>query len=727
MRLSTYFATFALLSFVPAFAAQTGAPPPAKSPTDLSGAWQLLVDDSVIAEKRGVVRRYHAFEKDARNPVLVADRPWEGKVVYVYGSVLPGVDGRGYRMWYHAWAAGEYRNLYATSPDGVRWEKPTLGLVEFEGSKANNILFRRTKEDHLPVVLATPEDPHPARRYKLVNYDYGRTKPNNLTSGFYGAYSADGIHWTDVPRNPILADPGDVGNFVWDARAKRYVAYTKVFAPVDGYRRRAVGFTATTDFEKFPPSELILVPDKIDDRWVTQDKQHTDFYGLCGFPYESGYIGLLWIFRIVDGKNDGPLVVEIVSSRDGVKWHRQEGDRPPVLDVGPKGSWDGGMITTVNQPLVEGDRIKLFYGGSKHSHGSGTKDTGAGVGIATLRKDGFASLDAAAETGSVTTRGLRGVRGPLRINGDFRAGSLRVEVLDASGRTLPGYGASDCLAVARDGTDLPVTWRDRATLPASAAEISLRFHYTGGSLYSFHAGPAVTLADEARTPDLAIDFEREQSAAPIVLKGAAKIQPAEGGNRVLALKAAGDGADLPGTANLGKNFTLAARVKMTGTQLARLFSAHRGTGEFATGELVFDVNPRSGVVRLVVNGQRVLSHPRYFADKQVHHFAATFANGDVVLYLDGVRVGDGRLRQGSAHLFSDRTIIEHFGAGRSEVGVTLVGDLRIGEDPGTRFITSPKSEDNNQPTEQLSGTVDDILVARRALSETEVLALSRGK
>ena len=323
MRLSTYFATFALLSFVPAFAAQTGAPPPAKSPTDLSGAWQLLVDDSVIAEKRGVVRRYHAFEKDARNPVLVADRPWEGKVVYVYGSVLPGVDGRGYRMWYHAWAAGEYRNLYATSPDGVRWEKPTLGLVEFEGSKANNILFRRTKEDHLPVVLATPEDPHPARRYKLVNYDYGRTKPNNLTSGFYGAYSADGIHWTDVPRNPILADPGDVGNFVWDARAKRYVAYTKVFAPVDGYRRRAVGFTATTDFEKFPPSELILVPDKIDDRWVTQDKQHTDFYGLCGFPYESGYIGLLWIFRIVDGKNDGPLVVEIVSSRDGVKWHRQ--------------------------------------------------------------------------------------------------------------------------------------------------------------------------------------------------------------------------------------------------------------------------------------------------------------------------------------------------------------------------------------------------------------------
>jgi len=319
------------------------------------------------------------------------------------------------------------------------------------------------------------------------------------------------------------------------------------------------------------------------------------------------------------------------------------------------------------------------------------------------------------------------VRGPLRINGDFHAGSLRVEVFDASGRTVPGYGANDCVAVASDGTDLPVTWRNRTILPEGAAEIGLRFHYTGGSLYSFHAGPAVTLVDEARTPDLAIDFDREQSGAPLVLKGGAKIQQAEVGNRVLALKATGDAADLPGTANLGKNFTLAARVKMTGTQLARLFSAHRGTGEFATGELVFDLNPRSGVLRLVVNGQRVLSRPRYFGDKQAHHFAATYANGDVALYLDGMRVGDGRVRQGSAHLFSDRTIIEHFGVGRSEVGVTLAGDLRIGEDTGTRFITSARDEDKNEPTEQLSGFVDDILVARRVLTKVEVLALSRGK
>ena len=31
---------------------------------------------------------------------------------------------------------------YATSVDGLTWNKPELNLVEFKGSKANNIVFR---------------------------------------------------------------------------------------------------------------------------------------------------------------------------------------------------------------------------------------------------------------------------------------------------------------------------------------------------------------------------------------------------------------------------------------------------------------------------------------------------------------------------------------------------------------------------------------------------------
>ena len=154
-------------------------------------------------------------------------------------------------MWYHAWS-GEYRNLYAESDDGITWRKPNLGQFPFAGSRMNNQFLHRTKEDHLPQVLYTPWDPDPKRRYKLINYDYGRTPPNHTVSGYWGAYSRDGFRWTDVVHNPVLADRGDVGNFGWDAHRKRYFGYPKFFAPVRGYNRRAVGFSATTDFEHWP-------------------------------------------------------------------------------------------------------------------------------------------------------------------------------------------------------------------------------------------------------------------------------------------------------------------------------------------------------------------------------------------------------------------------------------------------------------------------------------------
>lgn len=704
---------------------QAGTPARGSMAGDLTGPWQLLIDDAVITEKTGVVRRYHAFKKHSANPVLIADRPWEGKVVYLYGTVLPAETGPGYRMWYHAWADREYRNLYATSQDGVRWEKPALGLREFGGSMANNLLFRRTREDHMPQVIATPWENDPARRYKMINYDYGRTKPDNLVSGFRAGYSADGIHWSDAPRNPVLPDVGDVANFIWDARKNKYVGYTKVFAPVHGYRRRAIGYTATADFETWNPAELILVPDKFDDRWVTQDKQHTDFYGLSAFPYESGYVGLLWIFRITDGGSDGPILVELVSSRDGVAWQRQEGDRNPILELGPEGAWDAGMIFTPNHPLVEGDTIKLFYGGFGGTHAA--KQQTAGIGVATLRKDGFASLAAGAVAGTITTKPWRHLEGELRVNAAASGGAVKAEILDRDGRVLPGYSLADCVAVTGDGVDQPVAWRGRSQLPEPGGELAIRFELVRSSLYSFRAGDRLQLAEGPKSEPPLLTFDDETWRSRLSLQGQAAIESdPDGGTRALVLKKEGDVSDIVHTAHLGREFTLAARVKTSRPQLARIFSTHRGTGDFVTGELVFDLNPRSGVLRFVVNGQRVQSTPRYCGDKAWHHYAVTYANGQVTLYQDGLVVGSGRIRQGSAHLFNRQSVVDHFGPveARSEVGVHLAADLRIGEDQGGRFMTN-KEEDHDAPTEQLVGSVDDVLVVRRVLSAEEVRALAR--
>ena len=494
---------FVLLAFSTVEAADT------KAMGDLTGPWQLLVDDYLIEEKTGVVRKYHPFEKYAGNPVLVADKEWEGNLAYVYGTVLPEESGPGYRMWYHVWD-GQYRNLYATSKDGVNWLKPQLQLVEYKGSKANNILFRRTSKDHLPQVIHTSWEKDPNRRYKMFNYDYGRTPPDNMVSGFYAAYSPDGIHWTDAANNPVLKDPGDVGNFVWDEHTKRYLVYPKTFAPVRGFRRRCIGFAASEHFDGlWPSAQLILTPDEVDDRWVQSGDQHTDFYGLSGFAYESGYLGLLWMFPITDGKNDGPVFCELVSSRDGINWIRQEvqnGRRLPILDTGANGSWDDGMIYTTNHPLIEGDTIKLWYGGFTVTHSSPEKNGRAGIGLATLRKDGFASLDTGEQTGVVTTKTLKNLRGQLHINADARGGFLKVEVLDKNGKVLPGYSKNDCEPINSNGVDLLVTWKTKNQLPRIKFQ-RLRFVMQNTSLYSFMAGQGVDVAEPESPMNIELTFE----------------------------------------------------------------------------------------------------------------------------------------------------------------------------------------------------------------------------
>jgi len=725
MTLATHKALLLLVAVLSGAALQS-ASPPIKSPGDLTGPWQLFIDDSSVSEKSGVARRYHSFTKHARNPVLVPDKPWEGKVAYLYGTVLPGEDGTGYRMWYHALSEGSYWNLYATSRDGLAWEKPSLGLVDYKGSRENNVFFRRTREDHIPQVIATPWEADPGRRYKLINYDYGRTKPNHTVSGFWTAHSADGIHWTDTPANPALPDVGDVGNVIWDGHKRQYVAYTKIFAPVDGYRRRSIGYATSKDFIAWKPAELILVPDKFDDRWIEKDLQHTDLYGVSAFPYEAGYVGFLWIFRITDGGSDGPILIELVSSRDGITWQRQEGERTPILELGASGAWDAGMIVTPNHPLVEKDTIKLFYGGFGGTHGAGKNQTAA-VGLATLRKDGFASLDAGEAPGRVTTHLLRHARGVLRVNAALSSGWLKAEVLDRQGRALPGYGLDESIALVGDGVDLPVRWKGRSALPENAGDLRLRFVFAQGSLYSFRADEGMLTVEPALAHEIALNFDDDAWQARVVLRGLAKEEmDRTRKSKALVLKAAGDVVDIVHTASLGKNFTLAARVKTAQPQLARLFSTHRGTGDPVTGELIFDLNPRTGVLRFFVNGQKVQSTPRYVADKLYHHYAATYENGEVRLYVDGVQVGAGKIRQGSAHLFNSQSVVEHFGPtdARSDVGIYLVNDLRIGEDQGGRFMTN-KDVANDLPAEQLVGSVDDVLVARRTLAPEEIIAAAQ--
>ena len=470
----------------------------AASVDDLTGPWQLLVDDFPVAAKTNVARTYHPLRKYAGNPVLVADQPWEQSMVYLYGTVLHDESGTGYRMWYHTLRTNKDIctswdvSLYAISTNGINWDKPALNLRSTCGSASNNMYYTRSSGGGLTSVIHTPWEADPAQRYKLMSQG---------TGGYWGAWSSNGVNVVDATNNPVLTGGSDVGQFCWDPHTQRYLGYVKnAWYDWNGLKRRAVALTTATNITNWPQESLILWPDAFDDRWSTNSIQRTHFYGLSAFPYESMYLGFLWIFQATNmaqgnpGYVIGPIFDELVSSHDGVNWTREEGERPPILPLGTNGTWDSGMVFTARAPVVDGDTLKVWYSGFDQMHDYDYSITHAAIGLATLRKDGFASLNAGATAGTIMTKPLTGSGGALQVNYQASVGgSLKVEVLDVNSNVLSGYSQADCVALTGDSVSQAVAWAAHAQLPTSPSAIRLRFVLQKASLYSFMAGDSALI------------------------------------------------------------------------------------------------------------------------------------------------------------------------------------------------------------------------------------------
>ncbi len=710
------------------------ATPPAaavtiKSPQEMVGPWQLFIDDYLIASKKGVVRRYHPFEKRKGGPLLVVDRPWETDVVNAC-AVLPGEDGTGFRMWYYCWTEDKSNKkkgrgsfmCYATSKDGIQWEKPNLGLYEWTGggpgteTKDNNIIPNGCSS-----VMFTPWEKDPNKRYQGVG-------------GMYHAYSSpDGLHWKQESKESIVSG-GDTSHFYWDPHTKRFRCHVKgggnafVGGEVSGMRRRTVGFAETTDLTKFPALRMVMAPDDCDDLWCKPDTvQRTHFYACPVLPYETMYVGFLQIYRAEEpeGFFHGPLWLELVSSRDGVHWLREECDtsvrgpyvlnevsRSPLLNIGKYREFDAGMVIAP-PPLLVGDELWLYYTGYDELHD--LLPYHSAIGLAKLRKDGFASLDADEAPGEVLTKRFEGVGGALAVNYSARRGSLRVELLDGNGDVIPGYGRDECEPLTGDSVRQTVTWKEKKELPSEAGAVRFRFLLEHARLYSFNAGENARPIDEPPVPPLQAlyTFEGNTEAWADMLGDDGvqelrnlgtcmldhkKPQPAFG-KRSLVVGSEWrpwNRVEILGTADLGRRFTLAAMVRSTNNRHARLFSAYNGNFPVKTCELIFDFDPSGRTMnglRLVCKGIEVQSNPVTFDDGKYHHLAVVYDDGCVTFYLDGKPAGRQWIPGGEP--------------------VRLARNLLIGEDA------------HRGSDEQLMGNVDDVLVYGQALTEPDIATLSQ--
>lgn len=470
-------------------------------PVKIDRSRQLFIDDYLIAERQNVRRQLHQPKKHPANPVLVPEYPWERPAPVLAYCLRDEHLGR-FRLWYRARLSYEaedgreynYPNLYAESSDGIHWERPELGLYPWEGSTKNNIIL---PAGDLRGLIHEPEDEQAP--WKAVwEHNSGARSPEWIPEqGYYLYTSPDGIRWDlagqvvphgsqpqpdDAPSLP-LPRLGDTGHVRWDPKLNVYVCDAKGTLRRDikggGHRFRLQ--MESDDLYHWTRPRVVAFPDRNDLAQGT-----IGFYGLLGFPYESLWLGFLRVHREEPWKR---VDVQLMTSHDGRTWGRAC-DRGTFLPLGAEGGWEPDYSEINHQgPLLVDDELWFFYRGSEmtsHRNPDSDVEASMAIGLATLRRDGFASLTADGASGHVTTRPLTFEGRELYVNAAVESnGSVCVEALDRQGQPFANFTAQTCRPVTGDETAQPVTWEAGDLDNVPGRPVRLRFHLQSAHLYAF--------------------------------------------------------------------------------------------------------------------------------------------------------------------------------------------------------------------------------------------------
>ena len=462
------------------------------------GVHQLFLDEVMVADRTNITSTLHAPRKFSGNPVVMPEPNLEVDAL-LYGTVLFDEDAKRFKMWYFTGRAGTqmaWTLAYATSVDGIHWKKPDLGVIEGLQPPTNIVMTHPLTENFGEPfsVIIDRHDPDPAGRYKLV-YRYLTPLPEMKALGTTTATSPDGIHWKTFGRvqMPKILD---IGHFFYDPLKGKYAVYGRLWT-----HRRQVQLALSDDFQSW--TEPALVADIND-----QDPPGTQLYSLAVHVEGGQYVGLAQLYK---RGTTHLLEFELATSRDGLTWSRvHQGET--FLPCGGHGEWDRFNNSISGNPVRVGNELWFYYGGRTYRHsgyrgqdrgteeaqslrarvGGTAKDIDqpaafsgmrSAIGLAKLRLDGYVSLSASYDGGTVTTVPVVPGGTTLHLNAAARWGRITVEVLDSQGNPLAGAVS---LPVTSDGTDLTVRWPAATTNPLAVQRpVQLRFTLHNARLYSY--------------------------------------------------------------------------------------------------------------------------------------------------------------------------------------------------------------------------------------------------
>lgn len=461
---------------------------------------QLLIDDFVIDEMSGLTRRLHPFVKHPHNPVFQAQVPWEeGWADPFMSTVIYDREQRCFRMWYRCGPRHSLKG-YAVSEDGVHWQRPDIAATPWQQFDRHNLLgfdghiatWKKPGNNVLFFSEARGTDRFLSLFYQPPTSDYAVSR------------STDGVTWR--PPESVRHAYGDVVSLVHDPGRERFLFFPKYMREHEGFVRRS--FAATTLKELNSPftAKIPFLAAHRDDARVADDacraygsllpdtlrlsEFHSEIYSVTAIPYE-GVVVALYDLWPVTGTREGPLDMPMKVSRDMQTWN--EVDYPHrALSIGRFGEWDSGMVYGGNTMLVVDDQIRLYYLGANMGHCTRILPTTKpyhtlGVGLATLRLDGFASLRPDGnQPGEFTTKPLSVAGRRLQINALCRHGGwIKVELLNYHGRPQAGYTLADCDTFDGDSIRHTITWRGVAEIKNVSSPIRLRVQLRDADVFAF--------------------------------------------------------------------------------------------------------------------------------------------------------------------------------------------------------------------------------------------------
>jgi hypothetical protein len=475
-----------------------------------------------------VAWRVEQGREDPNNPLLEPKMPWDEGGVFSHGTVLHDpIDG----LW-KAWQMStpisktgnspntwkQYRRLtYLESRDGIHWQRPELSFVLWKEKDKTNILMEVWAS--YASVNIDPDRTWPYELFVFLDPHYGlgsgKIEGLPLAQGEkehpYGLYrfrSKDGKAW-EVIEGPITLNTAD-SCYLYRMADGKYVAYHKTERPAfpggvtpwdigDGVVRLIGRRTSKDGSTWSDPVELVLTPD-----W--RDSADTQFMELCPIAVPGGYVASVTVYH-----NFSQLIdLQWAASRDGVTWWRPT--RQPALPNPALGNFGGGMIWPMQTPIVDGDKLFVYYSGCQSLHGDlfNTKNSGprnlkaSGDFMSRLSSSlpnygalcraewstgrlwALAPAIGGPYVGTATTRPQSLAGKKLLVNAVTQPdGELRVELLDNGRNVIPGFSRSDCHPLQGDHHAAKVSWKGGAEIPESATK--LRFVLNQAYLYGFAA------------------------------------------------------------------------------------------------------------------------------------------------------------------------------------------------------------------------------------------------